>query len=241
MNQLKKRTRSTGALLTPATKMPRQTDTPLPSFPQTSKANTISTNKFIAPLSLNRNKQVNRCMAPLPHFPQTPKASHVSQRTVTRSAAATVKNTHRETISTNPPSSRAQWDPFSKIPNKPLSQPTSVVHHQHNCDRNESADTTAPISEATTCLSKVRAQCSPHNDNPKYPHSQSMSAVRRHQSREKSISSGPLGVNGLHEMEENHTCNGPKMIRILEGLVNKLRHLTLCELRNGKFKFLSIE
>ncbi|CAH9073018.1 unnamed protein product [Cuscuta epithymum] len=134
-------------------------------------------------------------MAPLPHSLQTPKASHLSQQTVTQSAAAAVKDTHWETISTNLPPSGAQGDPSTKVPNKPLSQPTSVVHHHHSRDRNDLADATTPISEATTSLYNVRAQCSPPNDNPKFSPSQPVSVVRRHPSRETKNRSGWLKVS----------------------------------------------
>ncbi|KAL2554978.1 Uncharacterized protein Fot_08597 [Forsythia ovata] len=68
MNLICRKKRPNSSHVSPATKMSRVTSTNMPHQPQTSRSNSTSTNRFVAPLSLRYSLQANRVV---PSFSQT--------------------------------------------------------------------------------------------------------------------------------------------------------------------------
>ncbi|KAL2545246.1 Uncharacterized protein Fot_14479 [Forsythia ovata] len=75
MNLICRKKRPNSSHVSPATKMSRVTSTNMPHQPQTSRSNSTSTNRFVAPLSLRYSLQANRVV---PSFSQTSQSPNTS-------------------------------------------------------------------------------------------------------------------------------------------------------------------
>ncbi|KAL2492494.1 Uncharacterized protein Adt_28122 [Abeliophyllum distichum] len=75
MNLICRKKRPNSAHVSPPTKMSKVTSTNVPHLPQTSRSNSTSTNRFVAPLSLRNSLQANRVV---PSFSQTSQSLNTS-------------------------------------------------------------------------------------------------------------------------------------------------------------------
>ncbi|KAL2488487.1 uncharacterized protein Fot_41779 [Forsythia ovata] len=134
MNLICRKKRPNSSHVSPAPKMSRVTSTNEPDLPQTSRSNSTSTNRFVAPLSLRHSLQANRV---IPSFSQTSQSPNTSipptHKIWTQSTTETIPpcsapsiETHRthtqpEAPSRTLPNPGAQYGPSSDNLDRPPS------------------------------------------------------------------------------------------------------------------------